>query len=55
MPPNFCKPNWRPPLLSKPEHPTIVTLCKVSLRGYEPARILQGEGMAVWPYGKAPG
>jgi NADPH-dependent 2,4-dienoyl-CoA reductase/sulfur reductase-like enzyme/rhodanese-related sulfurtransferase len=48
-----------------PKDKEIVTFCKVSLRGYEAARILQGAGfphvrvmdggMAVWPYEKLRG
>jgi NAD(P)H-nitrite reductase large subunit len=48
-----------------PRDKEIVTFCKVSLRGYEAARILQGAGfprvkvmdggMAVWPYDKLHG
>jgi len=45
-----------------PQDKEIVAFCKVSLRGYEAARILQGAGfkrvrvmdggMAVWPFEK---
>jgi rhodanese-related sulfurtransferase len=45
-----------------PKEKEIVAFCKVSLRGYEAARILQGAGfkhvrvmdggMAVWPFEK---
>ena len=45
-----------------PKEKEIVAFCKVSLRGYEAAKILQGAGfkrvrvmdggMAVWPYDK---
>jgi rhodanese-related sulfurtransferase len=48
-----------------PKNKEIVTFCKVSLRGYEAAKILQGAGfsrvrvldggMAVWPYEKIRG
>jgi len=48
-----------------PKHKEIVTFCKVSLRGYEAAKILEGAGfsrvkvmdggMAVWPYDKVSG
>jgi NADPH-dependent 2,4-dienoyl-CoA reductase/sulfur reductase-like enzyme/rhodanese-related sulfurtransferase len=48
-----------------PKDKEIVTFCKVSLRGYEAAKILQGAGfsrvrvmdggMAVWPYEKVQG
>jgi NADPH-dependent 2,4-dienoyl-CoA reductase/sulfur reductase-like enzyme/rhodanese-related sulfurtransferase len=48
-----------------PKDKEIVAFCKVSLRGYEAAKILQGEGfsrvrvmdggMAVWPYEKVRG
>lgn len=48
-----------------PKDKEIVTFCKVSLRGYEAAKILQGAGisrvrvmdggMAVWPYEKVRG
>jgi rhodanese-related sulfurtransferase len=48
-----------------PKEKEIVTFCKVSLRGYEAAKILQGTGfkrvrvmdggMAVWPFEKRHG